>query len=226
VINNAFSYKQGVTREYPTNLISSAGAPSLVSGSTWSTSTIATWGTTISGQPHGNGVYRIASAAGNIWNGQMQHPAWLIFDSETQANGPHWGDSNYNNGVWIGGTSSIFSLGGSYYGDWVSLQLPEAISLSSCSLTLRSGLAQRAPSKFRIYGSNDGTSWTVLHDQTSALAYSGIKGSVAVQGPSTYTHIALVVSALPATGTVLNFLKWRIYGRVSSSMVIFITLKN
>ncbi len=105
-------------------------------------------------------MYRIASAAGNIWNGQMQYPAWLIFDSETQANGPHWSDTNYNNGVWIGGTSSIFTLGGSYYGDWVSLQLPEPIVFTSAAFIARASLVHRAPSKFRIYGSNDGTSWT------------------------------------------------------------------
>jgi hypothetical protein len=67
---------------------------------------------------------------------------------------------------------------------------------------------------FRIYGSNDGSSWIVIHDQTSALVYSGTKSSMTVQSSSTYTYIALVVSALPAGGTVLNFVQWNIYGKV------------
>jgi hypothetical protein len=207
---------QGAVREYPPGLISGSNIPTLASGSTWSPTTIATWATTISGQPYSNGVYRITSDGGFLADGLMQNAQWKIFDSEADAVGGSWKASNYNNGIWNGGTSSIFTLDNSYYGDWVSLQLPESVSLKSCAFVARSGFLYRAPSKFRIYGSSNGTNWTVLHDQTSALAYSGIRGSVTVQGVSTHAHIALVVSALPASGDTMNFIKMRIFGSVSS----------
>ncbi len=156
----------------------------------------------------------------------MQYPQWKIFDSETDAVGGWWKANNYNNGVWNGGTSSMFTLDSSYYGDWVSLQLPEAVSLKSCSFVARSGFLHRAPAKFRIYGSSNGTSWTVLHAQASELAYSGARASVAVQGLSTYTHIAVVVSALPANGDTMNFIKMRIYGSVSSPFPTHVILHS
>ncbi len=187
----------------------------MISGSTWSATTKATWSTTISGQPYGNGVYRIGASSAFTHSGvYTDYPQWRVFDSKTQDAGPHWKEFNYNNGVWNGGTSSIYTLDNSYYGDWVYLQLPEPIVFSSCSFIARTGFLNRVPSKFRIYGSNDGTTWTVLHDQTLALPYSGNKASVTVQSTSTYTYFALVVSALPASGTIMNFVQWSIFGRV------------
>jgi hypothetical protein len=205
--NNApYPYEQ---REYPPTAITSV---TLTSG-TYSTTTVATWSSTLSGQPYGNGLYRMTSAGGDdiLW-----YPQWRTFGSETQEPGPHWKDNNFNNGVWIRGTNSLFTLDNNYYGDWVHIQLPEKIVLAAFSFTARSGYLHRVPSKFRIYGSNDGSSWSVIHDQTSALAYSSNKATVFVQSSSAYSYVALVVSSLPATGTLLNFLKWRILGQVNS----------
>jgi hypothetical protein len=198
---------------YPPAAISTSGAPTLVSGSTWSATTIATWSVTISGQPYGNGVYRISAPAGYPLETQIAQ--YLVFDSDTQYAGAHWRNLNYANGEWNGGTSnSLFTLDSSYYGDWVYIQLPEAIVLSSCNFKSRTEFPERAPSKLRIYGSNDGTSWTVVHDQTTALAYSDGIASIRVRSTSSYTYFAVVVSALPAGGGVLNFIKWSIFGKV------------
>jgi hypothetical protein len=201
-------------QEYPPAAITTSGTPTLVSGSAYSLTTIATWSATISGQPYGNGVYRIT--APSVYTPNTLYPQWLVFDSETQDVGGVWKDNNYVNGVWNGSTSSMFTLDSSYYGDWVSLQLPEPIVLTSCTFIARSSFPNRVPSKFRIYGSNDGTNWTVLHDQTSALAYSSSKASVPVQTNASHTYIALVVSALPAgtSSNVLNFVQWSIFGKV------------
>ncbi len=199
-------------QEYPPTLIS----PTLVSGSTWSSTTIATWSTTLSGQPYGNGVYRVTSAGGAAW----AEPQWLVFGTDANQYGAHWGaDNNYNilDGTWARGATSLFTLDNTYYGDWVHIQLPEPIVLSSCTFIARAILPNRAPSKFRIYGSNTGSSWTVLHDQTSPLVYFDNQGSVTVQTTASYTYIGLVVSALPPGGgeKVLNFMRWKIMGSVS-----------
>jgi hypothetical protein len=162
-------------------------------------------------------VYRVTSASGFGSVGSMGYTQWLVFDAETQEVGGVWKDGNYLEGVWMGGTNSLFTLDNSYYGDWVYIQLPEPIILSSCSFTARAANLNRCPSKFRIYGSNNGASWSVLYDQTSPLVYSGTKASVAVPSTDSYTYIALVVSAMPAGGswgTVLNFVKWKIVGKV------------
>jgi hypothetical protein len=151
----------------------------------------------------------------------MYNPQWKLFDTDN-SEGAVWTENNFANGVWNGGTSSIFTLANSYYGDWIHIQLPDPIVLSSCSFTARTGHESKAPSKFRIYGSNDGTAWTILHDQTSAVPYSGGKASVTVQSTSMYTYFALVVSAVPAGGTIMNFMKWRIFARVSHQFVYYL----
>jgi hypothetical protein len=193
----------------------------LISGSVYSVTTIATWSITVSGQPYGNGVYRIT--APSLYTPTTLYPQWLVFDSETQSIGGVWKDNNYVNGVWNGGTSSMFTLDNSYYGDWVYIQLPEPIVLTYAAFIARSGFPNRVPSKFRIYGSNDCTSWTVVHDQTSALAYSGSKASVPVQATASYTCIALVVSALPAgtDSNVLNFVQWSVFGNKVKCLCCF-----
>lgn len=151
----------------------------------------------------------------------MQYPQWAIFDSETQDPGPMWKAQNYDiGGAWRGGTSSIFTLDGSYYGDWVYIQLPEAIVLTDCILVGRSGYLYRAPSMFRVYGSNDAVSWTAIHNQTSPITYSSDIATVAdIQSATAYSYFGLVVSALNPGSTAfeaMNFRKWKIFGKVLS----------
>ncbi len=117
--------------------------------------------------------------------------------------------------MWTPGANSFYTLDNAYYGDWVHIQLPERIVLAAFTFTARGGFLNRAPSKFRVYGSNDGSSWSVIHDQTSELLYLNNKATVMVQSSSSYSYLALVVSALPAGGLVLNFLKWKILGKVT-----------
>ncbi len=107
-----------------------------------------------------------------------------------------------------------YTLDGSYYGDWVTVKMPEKIQIVRCSFIARSGLVQRAPTKFRLYGSNDGSTWALIHNQAAALPYSGDIGRVDISTQTEYNHFGLVVSELSATGPsndVLNFLQWDIY---------------
>ncbi len=211
-------------QEYPPALITTGGDPPLTGG-TWSTTTVATWSKTLSGYSYGNGLYKITSASGCYYLGQMCYPQYLVFDSATQEPGAHWKEGNYLNGVWNGSNVPLFKLDGSYYGDWVHIQLPEPIYLTKCSFTARVGHLDRAPSKFRIYGSNDGSTWTVIHDQTSPLTYSSNRGIVTVSSTFAWSYIGLVVSATPAgpTASVLNFLKWSIFGKVGAHVCVFLS---
>jgi hypothetical protein len=213
-------YHNHTEQEYPPTRISSA---LLAPGSVWSTTTVATWNATITGQPYANGLYKISSA-GAI----NDAPQWFIFNAEGATIGGHWTLNNYNGGAgtWNRGTNPMFTLDNTYYGDWVSIQLPEPIVLSSCTFIARSNLVPRAPSKFKIYGSNDGVSWTVLHTQTSALAYSSLQASVTlIEKPPPYTYFGLVVGQLGAGGSILNFIKWKIFGKVHPHSAMCATVR-
>jgi hypothetical protein len=155
----------------------------------------------------------------------MLFPQYFIFDSQTQTIGGHWRIGNYNNGAWAGGATALHTLDSSYYGDWVHIQLTEATVLTGFTLYARSTHPGRAPGKFKIYGSNNGTAWTVLYDQTSPLTYSDNMATVGIQGVAAYSYIGMVVSALKGTSDgTLNFVKWKIFGKASTCLLIIACL--
>lgn len=113
--------------------------------------------TTVSGQTYGNGVYKVAASS--------THPAlpiWHAFDSNI-ATWWHSADIyGYTSGVYAGSNSLVAG----YPGEWLRLEMPKRIHLVSYSICPRDTLTQRAPGSFRIYGSNDGTTWTMLDERT------------------------------------------------------------
>jgi hypothetical protein len=215
-------YHNHTEQEYPPTMISSVV---LAPGSVWSQTTVATWNATITGQPYANGLYKISASGSN--NGLR--PQWWVFDTNgTTGVGAHWKANNYNGvGAFVGGTNVIYTLDNSYYGDWVSIQLPEPIFISSCTFFARATLLNRAPVKFKIYGSNDGTSWAVLYTQASALAYTDNLASVTVPSTLSYNYFALVVSEIGASGAFsqLNFIKWKIFGKVHPHSAMCATVR-
>jgi hypothetical protein len=195
--------------EYPPAKISLSAAPTLSSGA-WSGEAINVWTASITGQAYGSGSYVIKSSSLNGVNAQ-----WSLFDSrpDTEA-GAQWASANYNNGAWAGGVWGKYTLDGSYYGDWLSIQLPEPMPLIYTTFLARSGFQARAPSQFRIYCSLDGVDYAVVHSQTTALAYINGEASISIANPPFCLHIVLVVSALSGSETYLNFNGWKLFGEV------------
>ncbi len=198
--------------EYPPAKISSNGVPILSSGA-WSSDKINIWNATLAGQAYGNGVYTVQASSGFT---EEYHP-WLAFTQAPATEpGGHWKLNNYfGNGSFAPSPESRFTLDGTYYGDWLTIQLPVATTLSKVVFTARSAWKHRAPSVFRIYGSTDGVAWALLHDQTSPLVYTSFTGTVLMGGSSAlYTHFGVVVSSIGAPGLILNIVAWRLFGKV------------
>jgi hypothetical protein len=192
-----------------------------------SAESIHTWSKTISGADYGDGLYTVkaSSAYYNDSTSTLLFEQWNLFARpSTEPEGAMWASPHYDTttGEWDTTLNSArFTLDGTYYGDWVSIALPEAIVLAKCSFLARvrdTNAADRAPKEFKIYGSSDGVSWTEIHSQTTT-AYSGaFDTTFEVAETTAYAHIALVVSALAGGGgagtDTLNFEKWDIYGFV------------
>jgi hypothetical protein len=178
---------------------------------------INSWAKTLSGAAYGNGDYIVTGSSGFwLWGYLAQHQAFLFLRDPAQSIGASWDTPNYDSNGAFMQTRQIarYTLDGSYYGDWVTVKMPEKIQIVRCSFIARSGLVQRAPTKFRLYGSNDGSTWALIHNQAAALPYSGDIGRVDISTQTEYNHFGLVVSELSATGPsndVLNFLQWDIY---------------
>jgi hypothetical protein len=90
----------------------------------------------------------IASASSEYSNNEG---AWRAFDRS----GSQW--------TTVNGTRTNVEL---------KIQLPTAASCDSFSIT-GSNAAGRSPSKFRIEGSNNGSSWTTLYEQTVPAGFGG-----------------------------------------------------
>jgi hypothetical protein len=176
-------------------------------------SVINSWTSTVSGAPYGNGVYKTTTSSVAFTNGAPDPPFWKLFMYPLDGTGGHW-DANM-----VGGglnsalqTNSRFTLDGTNYGEWVHVQLPYKILMTRCLFVTRSGLAGRAPTIFKIYGSNDGVNWVVIHSQTSAITYNGNRATFLAQAQTAYSYFALLVIQIGNSEAWVNLANWQIYG--------------
>jgi hypothetical protein len=179
---------------------------------------------TITGQSYGNGTYIVSYSSAH---GSNIDPFKCF--NESDLTGGHWANSKYNtSGDYIVTNTGIESFdGGSYKGEWLKIQLPVAIYLTSYIFKQRTSNPERAPGRFRIYGSNDNINWVLLVDRTSVtIGYSNFlytdKNFSILQK---YIYFTLVVNKLAGTGsnaTILNFDEWYIYGKESYDIKTFV----
>jgi len=170
-----------------------------------------TAGPEVSGESYGNGMYVVESTSTESW------PASFLFFTGGGSVGAHFNFDMYTDGAFSGPENSANSLDQSdpYYGDWVTIELPEAITPTSFQFVKRTNFLGRLPGVFKIYGKTfASTSWDVLIDQGSVP--TNPEAEHVVSEPSgVYKKFGLVVNRLAGTGsgdTTLNFLKWHIKG--------------
>jgi hypothetical protein len=137
--------------------------------------------------------------------------------SETIASA-RWGISLYNSGTGL--YQGDNSINGSYFGDWVIIKLPQPIMLTRYRIYQRSDFLTKAPSLWRVYGSNDGITFTEITEanQTTRLtSYSGgfFEKSLNPSFTVLYQYIGFVFNALLSTSgqTDLSFSELQIFGK-------------
>lgn len=100
-----------------------------------------------------------------------------------------------------------------YYGEWVKLTLPNAIYLAYVKFYQRTDLPLRAPKDFRVYGSNDGNTWTILIDTISAIYTSYVNTSYATNLLFAYRFFAITFNKIfEGNDGVCNFNEIEFYG--------------
>jgi hypothetical protein len=98
---------------------------------------------------------------------------------------------------------------GDFCGDWVTIQLPDQIYLTKSTFTARA--PGSAPNILKIYGSNDGKKWKLVHHQTSTSYHDNV-ATVSINEKELYSHFGLVVAGLSGYKSTLNFMNWGIFG--------------
>lgn len=177
--------------------------------------------TTVSGQPYGNGTY-IASASST----SSTYDAYLAFNSDQNDNWWH-SASTYNTATGVPSTSPTFQ---GVQGEWIRIQLPSAIVLKYYTLRMREGLeANRCASRFILYGSTNGTTWTVIDNQNTVdqTAWtSGEKRRFALSSNSTaYTYYTLQITKVGVAPFTTNrdsiqIRDWDLFGASENTAMI------
>lgn len=176
------------------------------------TRTLSSSAHTISGESYGNGLY--------ITDQSTYHSSqWAGFSAfrESVNVGYHGAGSQYNTSGTYLKSHYIIS---DYKGEWLTIKMPTSIYLTRYAFTLRSTTyLGRAPKKYKIYGSNNGTDWEVLvHkddlDATPVYTNSRFEESIQMTNKS-YNYFGLVVNKLIGSSNTdsLNLNEWYIYGK-------------
>jgi hypothetical protein len=186
--------------------------------------------TAISGQPYGNGTY--ISSVSSV---QTTNYGYYAFDKTISGNRWISATNLYSatSGVYTGSTTTIVSGIGTVYGEWLQIQMPQSIILTSYSLTNSTNggnfiLAQ--PISWVIAGSNDGTSWTYI-DQQFYQTYSstGLTNTFSVTlSSSSYQYFRIIANTIGASSTLTQceIGDWVLFGINPNNLNSFTTSIN
>jgi Concanavalin A-like lectin/glucanases superfamily len=165
----------------------------------------------------GSGTY--IARGSSLYNGTT-NPAWRAFDNDTTT---FW-ETTVNQysgspGTVYGGTQTTTVGGTAYPGEWIQIQMPTALVLSSYSMYGRVNYTFRMPYNWIVAGSNDGTTWTQIDSRSTQGAWRGQEPiSYTVVSTTAYLYFRLVVTAIvSATGLEnVNLGQWTINGSNAS----------
>ena len=163
---------------------------------------------TITGSLYGNGTYYFK--ASNIYN--TGNGPEFAFNKNDVINAVRFmSPTNYSAaGAYTGGTASGY---GTYYGEWLQIQLPQPIILYSYSIT-NCDTINHYPSTFNVYGSNDGTTFTLIDGYTAFTSWPATLCTPYMFTLSTipiaYSYFRIVINKSINT-TVTTISEWILY---------------
>lgn len=165
--------------------------------------------TTLSGKAYGNGTYTLSASsflAAGSW------PLHAAFNYVTDGSDTWSSADFYNNtGAYTGSKTTTIS-GSSVAGEWIQIQLPAAIALTSYTIWPFTVDISRNPRGFQVAGSADGTTWTLVNNQTNVTGWTANIGKTFnVTGASAYRNFRIV--CLTSSGGVSYCLsEMRLFG--------------
>ncbi len=103
-----------------------------------------------------------------------------------------------------------------YTGDWLIIQLPNRINLTGYYIRARYTFEVRAPGEFKVYGSNDGSTFAEIPGASmmNRLTAADYSSSITVSFPASdsYSYIGFVVNKLAGSAAVLVFDELFLFG--------------
>ena len=171
-------------------------------------SSLINYTTTISGQSYGNGIYTVSTSS--TYNaGIYPYNTFNILTDTITITNNYWvtASNSYNNstGSYSSMTNSTNINGTSTFGDWIQLQYSSGFIATGINLVLYTP-AYCSPATFFIVASNDGSTWTLLYNQSTPITpATEIKGPYVFSWTNTtsytyYRFIILTISTINTSG--------------------------
>jgi hypothetical protein len=171
------------------------------------------YSTNIQNTSYGYGYYIISASTDN--GGGSTTSAWNGFSSS-----PYWASvaGIYTNaGVYAGSVSTVDIYGNSYSGEWLQIQLPVSITLSSYSV-LPQGALVNIPNTWNILASRDGINWICINKQTGITWGTFVTQLFNVSTSSAFNYYRMVINSTTTSANqnwcVITMLKF--YGTQES----------
>ena len=170
--------------------------------------------TTVSGQSYGNGTYIVSASTFYDTSGNTD---FTIFNGTNSG----WTQvSPKYDGSPAGTYTGLLSLGG-FTGEWIKVQLPVSIKLTRYIIEANAtGGVNRAPSIYKIFGSNNNIDWEQVVYKSVPLVsadYISSKYEEKVSSNNYYRFFALVIGKNIGLDGWLSIGEWYIYGQEFSN---------
>lgn len=168
----------------------------------------------------------VATASSVYDNNTTNYRPGKIFDGDTST---FWLSTlgTYSNGTYTGAATTSVSGIGSVLGEWVQIDFPSPVCLRRYDVRPRTNYQTWMPKDFVVVGSNDGTTWTPVHQVTNVLAYTnGAFTPFTIPTPTgvqSFSKIRLIAQTIINTGSSVNFnlSEWRLYGYETATTPAF-----
>ena len=153
--------------------------------------------------------YIASSSSLSPYSGQFGNPSMAAYNAFDMNDNTFFrsaeaysGSSFENPSVYTGEYSTTTNNGTTYPGEWLQIQLPEAISLHSYSLRTGGGMGGNVD--YVILGSNDGSTWNLLDTRSVSSASYYTFDNMTSNSYTTYRLVYLYLSG----GGDMNVNQW------------------
>jgi hypothetical protein len=193
----------GIGASNPVAQLDVRGA-TIIAGSNFEFPPVALTGftTTLSNAAYGNGTYTSTSSTSNFGS-VAPFFSYYAFDKTSNNDSLSWvsqGVYNATTGAYTGvfNTSNDVST---YAGEWLQLQMPVPLAVSSITVVPPISTINRSPRDFAFFGSLDGNAWYQLGSRITGVTFvSNTAQSFLIGSGVHYPYVRLVVNKTQPSG--------------------------
>jgi len=176
---------------------------------------------------YGGGRYTASASSEFAYTTTSLQSAFYAFDKSTLAAWPNnlWcsagGIYSLTNGSYQGKISTQTTSGATYGGEWLQIQLPFPIAITSYSILPRSDTSQHeAPNSFWVFGSLSGanSSWTLIDTRSSLTWTASAVTFTPTLTTNYYSYLRIVISicgnptVAVGAGRNVQIAEWKLFG--------------